>query len=130
MQVALRMLGQWTGRKVAVLGEMRELGAQSAALHYRLGQEAAECGLSLLVAMGTNAARTEAGAREAGMEPGAVQAVRDPAGAAAAVVSAWRSGDAVLLKGSRGPDTEEVVRVRGARMAEVARLLEEAGGCP
>jgi len=34
----------------------------------------------------------------------------------------------VLLKGSRGPDTEEIVRRRGSRMAEVARLLEEAGG--
>jgi UDP-N-acetylmuramyl pentapeptide synthase len=52
----------------------------------------------------------------------------DPGAAAALVTTLWRAGDLILVKGSRGPATEEVVRLRGSRMAEVVRLLEEAGG--
>jgi hypothetical protein len=44
------------------------------------------------------------------------------------LIARWQPGDAILVKGSRGPDTEEGVRRYGARMAEVAARLEAAGG--
>jgi hypothetical protein len=44
------------------------------------------------------------------------------------IVSSWQPGDAILVKGSRGADSETGVRLYGARMAEVVALLEEAGG--
>jgi len=128
MEAALHAAARQPGRLVAVLSEMRELGHQSAALHRAVGKVAATSGAAVLVAVGPRAEDLAAGAREAGMERSAVYVCGDPAGAAVVVTALWRAGDVVLLKGSRGPETEEAVRRRGSRMAEVARLLEEAGG--
>jgi UDP-N-acetylmuramoyl-tripeptide--D-alanyl-D-alanine ligase len=125
---AIEVLARQSGRAVAVLGEMRELGPESAALHRSIGRLAAERGVAVLVAVGTQATAMADGARQAGMAESAVLTCTDPATAAALVTSLWRAGDVILIKGSRGPATEELVRLRGSRMAEVVRLLEEAGG--
>jgi len=128
MEAALRTSARHPGRLLAVLSEMRELGTQSTALHRAVGRLAAECGAAFLVAVGTHAKDMAAGAHEAGMDQSTTYMCEDPAAAAVVVTALWQPGDVVLLKGSRGPDTEDVVRQRGSRMAEVARLLEEAGG--
>jgi UDP-N-acetylmuramoyl-tripeptide--D-alanyl-D-alanine ligase len=130
VEAALRVLAHQPGRRVAVLGEMLELGAQSAALHRRIGFLAARHGVQLLVAVGAQAEAIAAGAREGGMALSALHVCADPAAAAALVAAEWRAGDTVLVKGSRGLATEELVRLRGSRMAEVVRLLEEASGRP
>jgi UDP-N-acetylmuramoyl-tripeptide--D-alanyl-D-alanine ligase len=128
VEAALRTSAGQPGRLVAVLGEMRELGAQSTALHRAVGRLAATSGAAVLIAVGPHAEHQAVGAREGGMGPAAVHVCEDPAAAAAAVTALWQPGDVVLLKGSRGADTEEAVRRCGSRMAEVARLLKEAGG--
>ncbi len=127
VEAALHALAQQGGRTIAVLGEMLELGEQSAAQHQRIGKCAVDCGVRVLVAVGAQAESIADGARVRGVAATAVHVCTDPAAAAAVVVAHWRPGDVILVKGSRGPATEEVVRLRGSRMAEVVRLLEEAG---
>ena len=96
-------------RKVAVLGEMLELGAHSFSLHRECGEAAAAAGLGLLVAVGGEAARALAHAAvAAGMPASAVRYFETSEQAAPAVADAIRAGDLVLVKGSRGTRTDLV----------------------
>jgi UDP-N-acetylmuramoyl-tripeptide--D-alanyl-D-alanine ligase len=97
-----------TGRRlVLVLGEMRELGVESARGHDDVGRAAAASGAAAIVAVVGEAKRIAERAREAGAE---AVFVGDVGAAAATVLSAVRPGDLVLVKGSRGVATERVVR--------------------
>jgi UDP-N-acetylmuramoyl-tripeptide--D-alanyl-D-alanine ligase len=131
---AIDTVARMPGRAIAVLGEMRELGAESAALHRQVGAHAGACGVHWLLAVGPQADDIAAGAEEwkrAAAAPAAssleVTVCADAARAAALIMERWQSGDTILIKGSRGPDDEEGVRRYGARMAEVAARLEAAG---
>ena len=96
-------------RKVAVLGEMLELGERSIALHEESGRRAAAAGLRMLVAVGGEPARRLAEAAiAAGMPAAAVSYFEKSEQAAPAVVSAVKAGDLVLVKGSRGTRTDVV----------------------
>jgi UDP-N-acetylmuramoyl-tripeptide--D-alanyl-D-alanine ligase len=96
-------------RKVAVLGEMLELGDRSIDLHRQAGRAAAKSGLRLLFAIGGEAARALAEAAvEAGMPAAAVKYVTRSERAIAEVASEIRAGDLVLVKGSRGTRTDLV----------------------
>jgi UDP-N-acetylmuramoyl-tripeptide--D-alanyl-D-alanine ligase len=96
-------------RKVAVLGEMLELGDQAAALHEESGRYAASAGLRLLVTIGGEGARRLAdGAISAGMPTSAVTYFERSELAATEVAGVIRSGDLVLVKGSRGIRTDLV----------------------
>jgi UDP-N-acetylmuramoyl-tripeptide--D-alanyl-D-alanine ligase len=94
-------------RKVAVLGEMLELGDHATALHQDSGRLAASAGLRLLFAVGGAPARALADAAIAsGMSHASVIYFEKSEEAAAAVAAALRSGDLVLVKGSRGTRTD------------------------
>ena len=96
-------------RKVAVLGEMLELGSFSSALHEECGRVAAQSGLRLLFAVGGQPARALANAAiSAGMPASSVTYVEQSAQAADLVKGALRAGDLVLVKGSRGIRTDTV----------------------
>ncbi len=101
-------------RKLAVLGEMLELGEQSGELHERCGRAAAKAGLQSLFVVGGSPARALAHAAvSAGMSSSAVTYVATSDEAAALVTSILRPGDLVLVKGSRGIRTDRVVeRIR------------------
>jgi UDP-N-acetylmuramoyl-tripeptide--D-alanyl-D-alanine ligase len=89
--------------RVAVLGEMLELGHHATGLHEACGRDAAEAGLRLLVAVGGAPAEALAEAAvAAGMPRAAVTYFASSADAAPAVSAALRPGDLVLVKGSRG----------------------------
>lgn len=91
-----------TGSRIAVLGEMGELGEESARLHALTGAYAAAKKLSLLVCVGGEAARAMAGAaRMLGMSDDAVQVMDDTDAAIAALSDAFGPEDLVLVKGSR-----------------------------
>ena len=95
------------GRRMAVLGEMLELGEQSVALHQSCGRVAAHSGLSQLIAVGGDAARSLAeAARGAGLSD--VTYVRTSEEAAEWVSRSVRGGDLVFVKGSRGVRTDVV----------------------
>jgi UDP-N-acetylmuramoyl-tripeptide--D-alanyl-D-alanine ligase len=95
-------------RRVAVLGEMLELGAQSVPLHREVG--AAAAGLDRLVTVGGAAARAmgEAAVR-AGMAPAGVRHAATSEEAADVAAALVEPGDVVLVKGSRGVRTDRVV---------------------
>jgi UDP-N-acetylmuramoyl-tripeptide--D-alanyl-D-alanine ligase len=126
-EAALDTIARTPGRTIAVLGEMRELGADSATLHRRVGAHAAAVGIGWLIAVGPEAEHVAAGARATGAAL-EVTVCDTAAQAAALIIARWRSGDVIVVKGSRGADGEEGVRRYGARMAEVAVRLEAAGG--
>jgi UDP-N-acetylmuramoyl-tripeptide--D-alanyl-D-alanine ligase len=97
-------------RRVAVLGEMLELGPASSDLHARCGRAAARAGVDVLVTVGGEPARAlGAAAADAGLEQAAVHHVASSAEAADLAVALVRRGDLVLVKGSRGVGLERVV---------------------
>ena len=99
-----------SARKVAILGEMLELGAHADRLHAECGRAAAEAGLALLIVVGGEAAQTLAfSAANAGMDASSVTYVPTSAEAAELALKKVRPGDLVLVKGSRGIRTDLVV---------------------
>jgi UDP-N-acetylmuramoyl-tripeptide--D-alanyl-D-alanine ligase len=99
-----------SARKVAVLGEMLELGAHAEALHEECGGAAAAAGLNLLIAVGGAPARALADAAvRSGMPSDAVVHVATTEEAAEVALQRIRPGDLVLVKGSRGIGTDLVV---------------------
>ena len=103
-------------RRIAVLGEMWELGAEAARYHRELGRDAAAAGVDLLIAVGRYAAEIGVGAEEAGLPPSRVKLSATAEEAAELVAAEIAAGDVVLVKGSRGARMEEVVRVLGGRI--------------
>jgi UDP-N-acetylmuramoyl-tripeptide--D-alanyl-D-alanine ligase len=93
------------GRRVAVLGEMLELGAHAGAEHEALGALAGAEGIDLLVAVGAAGPALVAGARGSGMK---VAPVPDAAAASALLAEQVRGGDVVLVKASRAVGLDEV----------------------
>jgi UDP-N-acetylmuramoyl-tripeptide--D-alanyl-D-alanine ligase len=97
-------------RRVAVLGDMLELGAHAIALHEDVGRAAARSHLDLLIAVGGAPAEALAAAAvAAGMPAAHVRHFARSEDAADAAVSMIRAGDLVLVKGSRGTRTDRVV---------------------
>ena len=99
-----------SARKVAVLGEMLELGGHALTLHRECGAAAAEAGLDVLIAVGGPAAKVLADeAIASGMSGSAVVYASTSAEAAEMALQRTRPGDLVLVKGSRGIGTDVVV---------------------
>lgn len=98
------------GRRIAILGEMLELGEAAYALHEACGRAAADAGVDVLVAVGGAAADgLAAGAAAAGMTTDRVYRYADSPSACAPVRSLLASGDVVLIKGSRGSRMDVIV---------------------
>jgi UDP-N-acetylmuramoyl-tripeptide--D-alanyl-D-alanine ligase len=99
-----------SARKIAVLGEMLELGEHATRLHRECGRAAAEAGLDALITVGGDPAKQLAdAARTAGLAPSSVIHVATSAEAAELALQRVRPGDLVLVKGSRGTRTDMVV---------------------
>jgi UDP-N-acetylmuramoyl-tripeptide--D-alanyl-D-alanine ligase len=94
------------GRRVAVLGDMAELGAQTEAAHAEVGRKAAELRLDQLFAIGVMAPVMARAAREAGLLR--VMEFAEVDGALKAVKGFLKRGDVVLLKASRSSRLERV----------------------
>ena len=94
------------GRRVAILGDMAELGAHSTAAHAEVGRRAAELKIGQLFAVGKNSAITAQAARDAGLTR--VIEFADVEMAVTAVRKFLRTGDVVLLKASRSSRLERI----------------------
>jgi UDP-N-acetylmuramoyl-tripeptide--D-alanyl-D-alanine ligase len=94
------------GRRVAVLGDMAELGAQTGAAHAEIGRRAAELKIGQLFTVGKNSAATAQAAREAGLTR--VIEFADVEAAVRAVKNFLKPGDVVLLKASRSSRLEQI----------------------
>jgi UDP-N-acetylmuramoyl-tripeptide--D-alanyl-D-alanine ligase len=105
-------------RRVAVLGEMLELGDHADQLHRESGRAVAEAGLDLLITVGgAPAAALAAAATAAGMAAGKVTHLATREEAADLALRWIRPGDLVLVKGSRGIGTDFVVERLKAEFA-------------
>jgi UDP-N-acetylmuramoyl-tripeptide--D-alanyl-D-alanine ligase len=109
MKAALRTLVELDadGKRIAVLGEMRELGKESARGHREVGETAAELGVDQLIAIGDMGAAIAEAAQQAGLEKTA--AVGSISEAAEMLTEITAPGDLVLIKGSRAARTERVL---------------------
>ncbi|MHC4379659.1 MAG: UDP-N-acetylmuramoyl-tripeptide--D-alanyl-D-alanine ligase [Planctomycetota bacterium] len=107
MTAALQVLQDWQGpgRRIAVLGSMKELGPTSEELHRQVGREVAACGCALLVGVGSGGAWIAEGVD--GKIP--CRVVDDAEGAAEILKNTLRSGDVVLLKASRSEALERIL---------------------
>jgi UDP-N-acetylmuramoyl-tripeptide--D-alanyl-D-alanine ligase len=114
MRATLKVLAAEPGRRIAVLGEMRELGSHADALHAELADPIAEAGVSRAILVG------EAMAPLAATLEGRVDFVHvaDAAAAKAELESTLAPGDAVLIKGSNG-----------VRLATIVAALAERQSC-
>lgn len=108
MEAALKVLGTKPKRRVAVLGDMLELGACSPAEHYRVGRMAALTS-DLVFAFGPNAARVVSGCLTGGMDTLHALAYTDKEKLIADLKLTCKPGDTLLVKGSRGMHMEQVV---------------------
>jgi UDP-N-acetylmuramoyl-tripeptide--D-alanyl-D-alanine ligase len=98
-------------RRVAILGDMLELGPAAREFHVRIGEHAAATGVDLLVTVGPLAAAMAEGF------DGEAQRVADAAEAAELVPELLAPGDAVLVKASRGIGLELVCRALSVGVA-------------
>ncbi|HOK45306.1 MAG TPA: UDP-N-acetylmuramoyl-tripeptide--D-alanyl-D-alanine ligase, partial [Bryobacteraceae bacterium] len=96
-------------RRIAVLGEMLELGRWSEPLHRDVGNYAVACGVDVLVGI-RGAARTMVDeAIRSGLPAGAAFFFEDPCAAGEFLRTLLVEGDAVLFKGSRGTQVEKAL---------------------
>jgi len=100
---AIRSLGGCGGRKVCILGDMLELGENSAALHFETGVLAMQCGAALVLTTGEAAAEIARGAGAIGKHFSGKDALID------ALPALIQDGDTVLVKASRSMAFEKIV---------------------
>jgi UDP-N-acetylmuramoyl-tripeptide--D-alanyl-D-alanine ligase len=98
------------GRKIAVLGDMFELGASSAREHRRLGRTVAARGTDFLYLLGQQSEVVRDGALAAGMRPEQIVVGKDHAEIAGRLRAQVTKGDWLLFKGSRGMTMEKVLQ--------------------
>jgi UDP-N-acetylmuramoyl-tripeptide--D-alanyl-D-alanine ligase len=105
---ALELLAGLPGRRIAVLGEMLELGEGHEAGHRAVGEAAADV-VDQLVVIGAGASGIADGARAAGLPADSLIEAPDRESALAAVLAAHRRGDVILVKASRGIELDRLV---------------------
>jgi UDP-N-acetylmuramoyl-tripeptide--D-alanyl-D-alanine ligase len=99
-----------SGRRIAVLGDMFELGHASEEAHRQVGERVARSRIDVLVTVGDRATGIAEAAVEAGMPALRVIRCADAPEAAQTLRSCLRPGDTVLVKASRGMQLELIVR--------------------
>ena len=108
MAAALGVLGNRPGRRIAVLGDMLELGDCAQAEHYKVGRIAAEKA-DLVFAYGPHAKRVMDGTCTGGMPENMAKAFDDREEMARALKRAVKPGDVLLFKASHGMHLEQVL---------------------
>ena len=111
MQAALSVLDQFEtdGERIAVLGDMLELGAAEHQAHRELGERMAQIPAGRLIAVGPRARLIAEGALSAGMSRERVSICQTTGEAAEVLRGLVKRGDVVLVKGSRGMRLEEIL---------------------
>lgn len=109
---ALNLLEDLEGRKIAVLGDMLELGEYEEEGHLKVGCRAADVATHL-VTVGPRATIMARGARLCGMAPERVHEVADNAAAIACLLDFLEPRDVILVKGSRALHMEDIVIALG-----------------
>jgi UDP-N-acetylmuramoyl-tripeptide--D-alanyl-D-alanine ligase len=111
MKAALDTLAamRTAGRRVAVLGDMAELGSLAELAHFRIGEHAATLPIDILVTVGEKAARIGDGAKAGGADPLSVRPCASSEEASEVLDDLLEPCDTVLVKASRVMGLERVV---------------------
>jgi len=111
IKAALEILGEFEteGRKIAVLGDMLELGQASKKMHFDVGRRVAEAGIDFLFCLGRESVETAAGALSAGTKKENVFHYLTHQDLMDGLLGIIARGDMILLKGSRGMELEKIV---------------------
>jgi UDP-N-acetylmuramoyl-tripeptide--D-alanyl-D-alanine ligase len=104
------------GRRIAVLGEMRELGPQSEALHRKVGQRLRESGIQRVMLIGAATDAMEAALTSSGLFGPAVERCMSIEECQQRLIESVEPGDVVLLKASRAVALERLVAPLRARL--------------
>ena len=97
------------GKRIAVLGEMLELGHWAEPLHRGVGDYAVACGVDVLVGIGGAASYILDAAKRKGLGAGAALFFENPRDAGRVLKELAAPGDAILFKGSRGVHVEQAL---------------------
>jgi UDP-N-acetylmuramyl pentapeptide synthase len=111
VQAALEMLSRFSGpgRRIAVLGDMLELGAAATDAHRQIGRAVASSGIHALITLGSLGAVIAEEAQAQGLDRNRVRVCQDPSQAGQTLKEMTESGDVILLKGSRGMRMERIL---------------------
>ncbi len=110
MQASLKYLnGLKNNRKIAVLGDMFELGEFSKELHEKVGKEVTKNNVDILICCGRNAKYIAETAKIEGMNADNIYYFEDKEEIEKLIRKIWKKGDAILLKASNGMKFFEIV---------------------
>lgn len=110
MQASLKYLkGLKNDRKIAVLGDMFELGEYSKELHEKVGKEVAQNNIDILICSGENSKYIAEMAKENGMKEDNIYYFKDKNKIQEFIKNNWKKGDAILFKASNGMKFFEIV---------------------
>lgn len=111
MRAAVETLAGITAatKRVAVLGDMAELGSLTELAHFRIGEDVARLGIDILVTVGERAKHIADGARAAGMDDDSIRPCVTVAEASEVLDDVVDPGDVVLVKASRVMGLEAIV---------------------
>ncbi len=108
VQASLDVLAKCPGRRVCILGDMRELGAQSQQLHEQVGDYAAKLNFDLLLCVGTDSRYLYESASKSAPERTRYFATQEAL--LAALPELVQNGDTILVKASRGMHLEHTIQ--------------------
>ncbi|MBQ2253332.1 MAG: UDP-N-acetylmuramoyl-tripeptide--D-alanyl-D-alanine ligase [Clostridia bacterium] len=111
MTAALKVLQSQSGRKIAVLGDMMELGSMSTMAHQQLGREVVECEIDVLYTYGEHSKKTAEEALSCGFSGEKILSFADREALAKELSATLRPGDHVLFKASRKMALEQVIEL-------------------
>lgn len=116
------------GKKIAILGDMLELGASSESEHKKIGYRVQDLDLDLLITVGERSRDIARGAKEAGMDENTVFMFSNPEDAGKFIQNRIKQNDLVLIKGSQGIRCEKIVKEIMADPLSAKNLLVRQTG--
>jgi UDP-N-acetylmuramoyl-tripeptide--D-alanyl-D-alanine ligase len=114
-------------RRIALLGDMLELGGYSETGHTNVGTRVAESGAEMFIGVGERMREALVSAKRAGMNEDRVLPMENAVSAARFLQGRLRAGDVVLIKGSQGMRMERAVRELMAEPERASELLCRQG---
>lgn len=110
MRASIKVLAKASGRKIAVLGDMLELGEYAEKAHRELGKFTALSGIDLIFVKGEFRNLIKEGALDAGFNHAKIFLADTNQSLAEQIMTVIKSDDTILIKGSRGMAMEEIIQ--------------------
>lgn len=110
MKAAIEYIGTLANRKIAILGDMLELGSFSKELHEKVGNEVTKNNIDILVTIGNEAKNIALGAEKTGMKKQEIHIFNSKEEAIPRIKEIVKNGDAVLIKASNAMKFDEITK--------------------